>query len=273
MDLLPFLYHTRLGRLLLKPLTSRRLSCLCGHLLDLRLSKLLIPGFVRRTGIHTDDFDLSDIRSFNSFFCRPLKPGKRPIVSAPEALIAPCDSVLTALPVWQDTVIAVKQSRWTLRSLLGDQKLAEEFDGGLCLIFRLQVADYHRYCWFDSGQKGTNVFLPGILHTVRPVALEDLPVFTLNCREYAVLESDHFGKAVQAEVGAMLVGRIVNRCPGPAKVYRGEEKGHFEFGGSTVLILLKAESAELRPDISEASARGIEIAVRMGEQIGRTMFL
>ena len=273
MDLLPFLYRTELGRQLLKPLTSRRLSCLCGQILDLRLSKLLIPGFVRRTGISTDDFDLSDVHSFNDFFCRPIKSGKRPIASAPEALIAPCDSALTAVPVRQDTVIAAKQSQWTLRSLLRDQKLADEFDGGLCLIFRLQVADYHRYCWFDSGQKGPNVFLPGMLHTVRPVALKGLPVFALNCREYAVLESDHFGKAVQAEVGAMLVGRIVNRCPVPGKVDRGEEKGHFEFGGSTVLILLKAGVAELRPDLTEASSRGIETAVRMGEQIGRATHL
>ena len=271
MKLLQFLYHTAPGRLLLKPLVGRRLSAFCGRMLDRKLSRILIPGFIRRTGISVEDFDLSGVRSFNDFFCRPLKDGKRPIDTTPEALIAPCDAALTAVPVRRDTVIAVKQSRWTLCSLLRDPVLAKEFEGGLCLIFRLQVADYHRYCWFDSGQKGRNVFLPGMLHTVRPIALEDLPVFALNSREYTVLESEHFGKAIQAEVGALLVGRIANICPEPAKVRRGEEKGHFEYGGSTILLLLKAGTAELRPELSEASARGIEMPVRMGERIGRSM--
>ena len=270
MDTLQFLYRTPPGRLLLKVLAGRRVSRLCGRILDLPLSRVLIPGFVRRNQIDLDDFDLSAVRSFNDFFCRPVKEGKRPVDLTPEALIAPCDAALLAFPVRGDTVIAVKQSRWTIRSLLKDPELAEEFEGGLCLIFRLQVSDYHRYCWFDAGRKTRNVFLPGKLHTVRPVALEDLPVFTLNCREYSVLESEHFGKAVQAEVGAMLVGRIVNHCPGPAEVCRGEEKGHFEYGGSTILILLKEGTAELRPDISSNSALGIETPVRMGERIGRT---
>ncbi len=271
MKLLDFLYHTAPGRLLLKPLAGRKLSGLCGRMLDRPLSRLLIPGFVRRTGIDVGDFELGGVRSFNDFFCRPIKAGKRPADPAPEALIAPCDGALTACPVRQDTVIAVKQSRWTLRSLLRDPALAKEFEDGLCLVFRLQVADYHRYCWFDSGRKGQNVFLPGMLHTVRPIALAEYPVFTVNCREYTVLESEYFGRAVQAEVGAMLVGRIVNLCREPAEVRRGEEKGHFEYGGSTVLLLLKAGAAELRPDLAAASAAGIETPVRMGERIGRAV--
>ncbi len=271
MDPLRFLYRTAPGRLLLKPLTGRRLSRLCGRMLDLPLSRLLIPGFIRHTGIDPDDFDLGQVRCFNDFFCRPVKAGRRPIDHAQEALIAPCDAALLAVPIRGDTVIAVKQSRWTLGSLLRDPVLAREFEGGLCLIFRLQVSDYHRYCWFDTGRKGQNVFLPGMLHTVRPIALEDVPVFTLNCREFVVLESEHFGRAVQAEIGALLVGRIVNLCSGPAEVRRGEEKGHFEYGGSTILLLLRAGAAELRPELSAASARGIETPVRMGERIGRAL--
>ena len=39
------------------------------------------------------------------------------------------------------------------------------------------------------------------------------------------------------EVGAMMVGRIVNHDK--KQCFKGEEKGYFEFGGSTVIILLK----------------------------------
>ena len=83
-----------------------------------------------------------------------------------------------------------------------------------------------------------------------------------------MIESGTFGRAVQAEVGAMLVGRIVNNDPGPGPVRRGEEKGRFEYGGSTVLVLLKENAAVLREDIMRASAAGIETPVRLGERIG-----
>ena len=46
------------------------------------------------------------------------------------------------------------------------------------------------------------------------------------------------------EVGAMMVGRITNHEAEPGYVTRGEEKGYFEFGGSTI-ILLDAKGAVL----------------------------
>ena len=42
------------------------------------------------------------------------------------------------------------------------------------------------------------------------MALDQLPVYTENSREYTVIKTDTFGPVVQMEVGAMLVGRIVN---------------------------------------------------------------
>ena len=263
-----FLYGTAAGRALLRPLTGRKVSRLAGKLMDTPASRVLISGFVRRAGIDTEEFDLSDIQSFNDFFCRRLKPGRRPVDGDPAALIAPCDALLTAVPVERGTVLRVKQSSWSVARLLDDAALAAELEGGMCLVFRLCVQHYHRYVYFDSGTKGADKVLPGKFHTVRPVALERVPVFTENSREYTVLETENFGRAVQAEVGAMLVGRIVNGSPGPGPVRRGEEKGHFEYGGSTILVLLKKDAAVLREDILRASEAGIETPVRLGERIG-----
>ena len=268
MGTLEFLYKTAAGRALLKPLVGRGVSRFSGALLDTGASRMLIGPFIRRAGIDTADYDLTRIHSFNDFFCRPLKPGRRSVDMDPDALIAPCDGLLTAVSIRNDTVLHVKQSRWSLSRMLGDAALASEFEGGVCLVFRLCVDNYHRYIYFDSGEKAKNVFLPGALHTVRPVALEEIPVFAENCREYTVIDTDSFGRSVQAEIGAMLVGRIVNNEPGPARVCRGEEKGRFEYGGSTILVLLRKDAACLREDIPSASARGIEIPVRLGERIG-----
>ena len=266
---LDFLYGTAAGRALLRPLTARPLSRLAGRALETRASKALIGPFVRKNRMDLTDYDLRDIRCFNDFFCRPLKAGRRPIDPDPDALVAPCDGLLTAVRVQGDTVLPVKQSRYSLARLLGDPALAKDFEGGLCLVYRLCVEHYHRYSYFESGVKGENVFLPGVLHTVRPVALADVPVFTENCREYTVLETERFGKAVQMEVGAMLVGKIVNDHPWPRAVRRGEEKGHFAYGGSTIIVLLQKGAAELAPELLEASARGEETPVRMGQRIGR----
>ena len=145
--------------------------------------------------------------------------------------------------------------------------MADQFRNGFCFVFRLTVDDYHRYHYFDSGRKGENVAIQGRLHTVRPVALEQRRVFCENCREYTVLESEHFGRAIQMEVGALMVGRICNYHQ-TRNVRRGEEKGRFEFGGSTVILLLQKNAVRPEPVLLENTTRGWETAVRCGEKIG-----
>ena len=130
---LDFLYGTAAGRALLRPLTARALSRAAGKLLDTSASRAMIPLFVRRAGIDTEEYDLSGVRSFNDFFRRPLKAGRRTIDADPSALIAPCDGLLTAVPITRDTVLSVKQSRWTVSRLLNDGALAREFENGVCL--------------------------------------------------------------------------------------------------------------------------------------------
>lgn len=270
MDILHFFYQTTAGRVLLKPLVCKPVSQICGEFLDTKASKILIKPFQRRFRIETEEYDLSDIQSFNDFFCRPLKPGKRKISFDPHTLIAPCDALLTAVPIHDGSVFPVKQSQFELEQLLRFEKLAEEFKGGICLIFRLWVNHYHRYCYVDSGKKEHDIFIPGVLHTVQPVALRNRPVFVENCRSITVLDTKSFGRIIQAEVGAMLVGRIVNNQPEAGTVMRGDEKGHFAYGGSTILVLLKKDAAVLREDILRASKNGMETPVKMGEGIGQS---
>ena len=109
--------------------------------------------------------------------------------------------------------------------------------------------------------------LPGILHTVRPIALEQESVFTENSREYTCIRTKHFGTVTQMEVGAMLVGRIVNH-EGKATAIRGKEKGYFQYGGSTVIVLVSKDQVHIRQDLIKQSLQGKETSVRMGEVIG-----
>ena len=183
-----------------------------------------------------------------------------------DLLIAPADSKLTYYPIHQDTYLTIKDTVYSLSDLLKNQSLAQEYDGGTCLIFRLTVDDYHRYCYIDDGTKEQDIYIPGIFHTVNPIANDYYPIYKMNSREYTVIDSNNFGRMIQMEVGAMMVGKIVNYKHSIAT--KGEEKGYFEFGGSTVVLILKKDTVKIDDDIINNSSENIETRVLLGQTIG-----
>lgn len=264
---LEFLYETAPGRAVLKVLTNRHLSELAGRFCDSPLSKPLIKPFVKNNGIDLMDCESTDFKNFNDCFTRKLRAEERPFDENPDSLVSPCDGLLSIWKIKDDTVLPIKQSHYSVSDLLGSCKEAEEFKDGLCLVFRLCVTHYHRYAYLDDGTKGKNIFIPGKLHTVQPIALRHVPVFTENCREVTYLDTKNFGRVAQVEVGAMLVGKIANHHE-EHTFKRGEEKGMFLYGGSTIVVLLKKDAVRLRKDFKDAAVHGTEIPVRMGERIG-----
>lgn len=80
------------------------------------------------------------------------------------------------------------------------------------------------------------------------------------------LECSNLGKIIQIEVGAMQVGKIVNLKKD--KFTKGEEKGYFEYGGSTIVVIIKKDKIEIDQDILENSKNGIETKIKIGEKIG-----
>lgn len=267
---LRLLYGTIPGRMVLKIISSRRLSDICGKYMDSPFSVIHIGGFVKKNHIRMSDYEKCTYKSFNEFFTRKIKSGKRPVYMDDNALIAPCDGLLSAYHIKGDSVIPVKQSRYTIERLLDNKELAEEYRDGICLVFRLCVDNYHRYIYIDRGHKGKNHYIPGVLHTVRPVALSKLAVFTENCREYTVMDTYNMGKVVQVEVGAMLVGKICNHHE-ERDIFRGQEKGMFLYGGSTVILLIQKNMVRLPQYVYEATRRNEEIPVRMGEKIAERL--
>ncbi len=264
---LEWMYGTRPGRLLVKLMIRPGVSRAAGWLLDRRVSALAVRPFIRKNHICMDDFEQRRFRSFNDFFTRRVLPGKRPVDDAPGHLIAPCDSKLTVYDIRPDSRFRVKGTEYTLEGLLQSKELAETFLGGTLLLFRLTVGDYHRYTYIDSGFVTGSTRIPGVFHTVNPAAASRCPIYRENTREYSLLESLRFGKVLQMEVGAAMVGRIVN-APGSRNVRRGEEKGRFEFGGSTVIVLLQKGRAILDADLLRNTAQDAETVVRLGERIG-----
>lgn len=265
---LRFLYGTAVGRLLLKPLASRTVSRLAGAFMSSSLSRPLIGRFVKKNGIRLSDYEDVRYHTFNDCFTRKIKSENRPIPKDGDAFIAPCDALLSVYPIKEDSVFHIKGSDYSVKGLLGGcDALTETYAGGTALVFRLCVHHYHRYIYLDDGEKGENVFLKGKLHTVRPIALEAFPVFIQNCREYTVLKTAHFDAVTQIEVGALLVGKIQNHH-GAHKFTRGEEKGMFLYGGSTVILLVKKDAVRIKESFFTATEAGEETEVRMGDVLG-----
>ncbi len=265
-----FLYGTALGRMCLKALVRPGFSQHMAKLLNASVSRVLIRPYIRRHHILMDGYERKNYRCFNDFFTRRRKQEALRIDMEPSHLISPCDSLLTAYPITQDRRFTIKRCTYSLEELLRDRLLAQRYTGGLCLIFRLTPHHYHRYCYIDDGRKGENFSVPGVLHSVRPMCCGTEPVYVQNQREYTVMDTVHFGKVIQVEVGALMVGRIRN-AQGPGRIVRGQEKGYFEFGGSTIILLLEPGVVKLEEQILRRTARGQEYPVRQGQQIGQAL--
>ena len=262
------LYGSAAGRILLKPLVSPAVSGLLGAFLSSGVSRALIGPFVRSHKIRLEDFEKRQFHSYNDFFTRRLAPGARRICEEPEAFVSPCDSRLSIYKIDDESAFSIKHTSYTVQSLLRSRKLAERFAGGYAWVFRLCVEDYHRYIFVDGGVATGTVRVPGVLHTVNPVANDKFPIYKENTREYSLLRSDHFGTILQMEVGAMMVGKILNRHVRGERVYRGQEKGNFAFGGSTVILMTSQGAVDPDKDILVNSMRGIETKVKLGERVG-----
>ncbi len=260
-----FFYRTFLGRLLLKPLVQPWVSRLMGKYKDSGRSCRAIPKFIEKNHIDMSIYEDREFTSYNDFFTRKIKPGARSLCMDADALMSPCDCKLSVYTADESGMYEIKNSLYALSDLVGEEN-AKAFVGGTLLVFRLTVDDYHRYAFFDDGTAEKPVHIPGVFHTVNPIAMERYKVFSRNTREYTLLHTKNFGLAAQIEVGALMVGRIVNHDK--TDFVRGEEKGYFEFGGSTVILLLQKGVAKIDEDILRNMQNGLETRILFGEKIG-----
>ncbi|WP_143317798.1 phosphatidylserine decarboxylase [Clostridium sp. HBUAS56017] len=266
-------YASPIGKSLTELLIKKKLvSKLYGKYCDTKLSKRKIKTFI-------DDFDidmgittkkLDEFSSFNDFFIRQLTNEARPFNTDIKTLISPGDGRLLAYDnISMNKLIQVKNLTYSLSELLGDDKIAQEYEGGICIVLRLCPTDYHRFHFVDSGIPGKSKFINGSYYSVNPTALERIPkLYCQNKREWSLFKSDNFGDIIHVEVGATCVGTIVQTYTPGQKVKKGEEKGYFKFGGSTTILFFKKDTISISDDILVQSSLGFECKVSMGETIG-----
>ncbi len=107
----------------------------------------------------------------------------------------------------------------------------------------------------------------GKYHSVNPLALDSKEqIFCLNKRSYTLINTETFGRVAFMEVGAFGVAGIHQTFSG-TRVERMQEKGYFNFGGSTIVLVFQKDTIEFETDLLENSHKGIETLVQVGETI------
>lgn len=264
------MYGSIPGRAFLHIFTKPIISKAVGMFLSTGLSSRLIPYFIKAGKIDMSEYVSREYSSFNDFFTREIKKNARPADSDEQALISPADGRISVYKTDENSVFKIKDSYYTVESITRSKAAAKKYMNGYCVIIRLCVDNYHRYCYIDNGILGKSKYINGVLHTVNPYALKHYDIYRENSRECTILHTEHFGDVMQIEVGALMVGKIKNIHKQGTLFKKGSEKGMFEYGGSTIVLLIENNKAVIDGDLMQNTLDGYETKINMGEKIGKS---
>lgn len=279
---------TRLAAVSLQALPRKPLSRALG-----KIARIERPGptlahvidvYCRAYGVDLTDYEVpaGGFETFDAFFTRRLKDGRRPLAQDVTTLLSPADGRLEdAGAIERDGRFRIKGSDYTLSDLLGDDEACDGYLGGQFLVVYLSPRDYHRVHAPVSGPVIRCHHVGGTLYPVNRIGIEHVPaLFARNERVVVHQRTADVGVVCTIMVGAIGVGRIttsfeqgVETNCGPVwglKTYteetapyleRGDELGTFHLG-STAIILLG-------PQVRWTVLRDVGSTVRMGEALAR----
>ena len=266
---LNWLYHNPVGEATLWAIAKRKIvSSVYGDMMEKPSSSDKIQPFIEEYGVDISIAQEQNFNSFNEFFIRKLKPQARPIIQDSLSVASPADGKVLAYENINNSDFYIKGVRFNVESFLNNSELAKKYKNGSMIVFRLAPPDYHRYHFPVSGKvPEANTKIDGDYYSVNPLALrEKAEIFWLNKREYGVIESPVFGNVVMIEVGATMVGSMLQSYSGTS-IKKGDEKGYFKFGGSTVVLLFEKDKIQIDQDLLRNTSNSLETTIKMGEQI------
>jgi len=233
--------------------------------------KKILP-FIKKYNIDMSECTtpIDTFQSFNDFFIRKLKPHSRPIAKEEDIAIIPADGrYLVYSDVSKIDAFYVKNNKFNLYQLVQDQHLFHLYKQGSMVIARLALSDYHRFHFpcdcYPSQSKPIN----GTLYSVNPIVLKRYPnILTNNKRIHTQLQTQRFKNILFIEVGATFVGSIKQTFTPHILHKKGEEKGYFEFGGSSIILLFQPNSIIFEQDLIDTSAQNLETKAKFGTPMG-----
>lgn len=242
-----------------------------GEFLDTPASAAGIDTFARMPNYNVDDYFISPSGwlTFNQFFAREMRPGKRPIAAPRDdtVVVSPADAVFMGQhPIDEDSTIAVKSAKWAIADLLADSSYADEFRGGTYAHSFLYVDDYHRY----------HVPVSGIVREVRNISgrvyldvqknedgtfdIIDGDTYQFNQeRGLIVIDSPEVGLVAVLPIGMAYVSSVNLTPEVGAELRKGDEFGFFLFGGSDIVMVFQKDAVELDAEVGTKYLQGQRI--------------
>lgn len=221
-------------------------------------SKKRIKEWINEPRIRIDDYVIPEggFDTFNDFFVRELKTPRT--VTSPKdnaAVSSPADCLIEMLSakITHSTLIQTKVGqRLKVGEMLADSKYAEKFIGGTGLRCILTPTDYHHYHSpvngkiVESKEKVDGVLYGGV---PGPAMIDNITSFQ---RGYYIYETQAFGYVAMVPVGLATIGSVVFEeqyknvtSDAPVLVKKGDKVGHFEYGGSLVILVFEPGRFEM----------------------------
>ena len=234
-----------------------------GQKMDSPASKELVAKWMNELGSKMNDYIIpkGGYISFNQFFARELKCGKRPVsgVDDDSVVVSPADAVINMIEdnLSVDTPINVKTQKLNVRQLLNQSELAVHFEGGTAVSCILMPNVYHRYHAPVSGlvvesdeDVAGNYFgidnFPKLINGGNVGYGYDYSVFEHFRRGYMIIKTEKYGYVAMIPVGLNTIASVVFEekfkkvTPENAiEICKGDEVGYFQYGGSLNILLFE----------------------------------
>lgn len=224
-----------------------------GSFLDTTESAKGLKTFYTDPKYHIDDYmeAPSGWLTYNQFFARHVKPGKRPVdgLCDDSVIVSPADAVFMGQwKIDEKSEITVKGLKWSMQELLADSPFKDQFKGGTFIHMFLNVNDYHRKHTPVRGVVREARQIPGkvVLDVIKK---EDGSLDVIDGTGYQftqdrglfVIESP-IGLVAVLPIGMAQVSSVNVTAEAGVTLAKGEELSYFTFGGSDIIVVFEAKS-------------------------------
>ena len=245
-----------------------------GEFLDSPASAAHIDTFTKLPNYNIDDYFVSPSGwlTFNQFFAREMKPGKRPIAEPrnDNVIVSPADAVFMGQwPIHEDSTITAKGATWKIAELLDGSPYADAFSGGIYTHSFLYIDDYHRYHLPVGGELKEVRNITGRVYmdvTREPdgsFGVVDGETYQFRQeRGLVVIDSPEVGLVAVLPIGMSYVSSVNLTPEVGATLQKGEEFGFFLFGGSDIVILFQDNDIVLDAEVGKKYLQGQRIGAR-----------
>jgi phosphatidylserine decarboxylase len=227
-----------------------------GAFLDTTESAEGIKSFLSDPSYHIEDYCVapSGWLTFNQFFARQVRPGKRPVDGLCDdgVIVSPADSVFQGQwPIEDDARITTKGLTWSVIELLAGSPYQDKFRGGMFTHSFLNVNDYHRYHVPVGGVVKEVRKIPGRV-TMDVIKKPDGSLDIVDGTGYQftqdrglIVIDSRLGSVAVLPIGMAQVSSVTLTAEEGAVLAKGEEFGFFSFGGSDIVTLFEAGKVQL----------------------------